>query len=84
MDKIKESVLRHRDAVIALRRHLRDGEPYDIELRLQRPDGGLRWVQAGAQHGDAAGDGGLCGEQPLGRHAEVAQLGQQHKGFQKP
>lgn len=30
---------------IALRRHLRDGEPYDIELRLQRPDGGLRWVR---------------------------------------
>ncbi|TXI78236.1 MAG: PAS domain S-box protein [Dechloromonas sp.] len=29
----------------ALRRHLRDGEPYDIELRLQRPDGGLRWVR---------------------------------------
>ncbi|MNJ79008.1 hypothetical protein D3C77_769000 [compost metagenome] len=36
------------------------------------------------QRGDAAGDGSLCGEQPLGRHAEVAQLGQQHKGFQKP
>lgn len=30
---------------IALRRHLRDGEPYDIELRLQRPDGRLRWVR---------------------------------------
>ena len=36
------------------------------------------------QRGDAAGDGGLRGVQPLGRHAEIAQLGQQHKGFQEP
>lgn len=29
----------------ALRRHLRDGEPYDVELQLKRPDGALRWVR---------------------------------------
>jgi len=29
----------------ALRRHLRDGAPLDIELQLQRPDGVLRWVR---------------------------------------
>lgn len=29
----------------ALLRHLRDGEPYDIELRLLRPEGHQRWVR---------------------------------------
>ena len=40
----------------ALRRHLQDGEPYDIELRLQRPDGAQRWVRLrGEAVRDAAG-----------------------------
>ncbi len=37
----------------ALRRHLRDGEAYDIELRLLRPDGQWRWVRL---RGDAVRD----------------------------
>lgn len=29
----------------ALQRHLHDGKPFDIELRLNRPDGSQRWVR---------------------------------------
>lgn len=52
----------------ALRRHLRDGEAYDIELRLHRPDGQWRWVRL---RGEAVRDTNGCALRIAGSVSDI-------------